>query len=202
MMPDEFYRIAFRKKLYASIEALQADLDEWNRSYNEERPHQGRWYFGKTPLQTFLEAMPIAKEKMIAAWSRSGNSAHSSRWRELSSRLIAELEGPLSSLVHLSAANNRDGALVTHDPTPRIIGVQAAGAPEVPCPRLPDAGLHALPRVKYEISIGQTRNLHEPNMRSPRETRYHPVSVNKAPFARLIDNVYTQPSSDATLPPP
>jgi len=28
-------RIAFRKKLYASIEALQADLDEWIRSYNE-----------------------------------------------------------------------------------------------------------------------------------------------------------------------
>jgi hypothetical protein len=25
-------RIAFRKKLYASIEALQADLDEWIRS--------------------------------------------------------------------------------------------------------------------------------------------------------------------------
>ena len=64
---DEFYRIAFRKKLYASIEALQADLDEWIRSYNEERPHQGRWCFGKTPLQTFLDAMPIAREKMIAA---------------------------------------------------------------------------------------------------------------------------------------
>ena len=29
--------------------------------------HQGRWCFGKTPMQTFLDAMPIAKEKMIAA---------------------------------------------------------------------------------------------------------------------------------------
>jgi len=64
---NEFYRIAFRKKLYASIEDLQNDLDLWVRSYNEERPHQGRWCFGKTPMQTFLDATPIAKEKMIAA---------------------------------------------------------------------------------------------------------------------------------------
>ena len=64
---DEFYRVAFRKKLYASIDDLQKDLDLWIRSYNEERPHQGRWCFGKTPLQTFLDAIPIAKEKMIAA---------------------------------------------------------------------------------------------------------------------------------------
>jgi hypothetical protein len=31
------------------------------------RPHQGRWCFGKTPMQTFLGAMPMTKEKMIAA---------------------------------------------------------------------------------------------------------------------------------------
>jgi hypothetical protein len=30
---NEFYRMAFRKKLDASIEALQADLDEGIRSY-------------------------------------------------------------------------------------------------------------------------------------------------------------------------
>jgi transposase InsO family protein len=66
-MLNEFYRIAFRKKLYTSIKELQDDLDEWIRSYNEERPHQGRWCFGKTPTQTFLDTIPIAKEKMIAA---------------------------------------------------------------------------------------------------------------------------------------
>ena len=64
---DEFYRVAFRKRLYGSIAELQADLDEWIRSYNEDRPHQGRWCFGKTPMQTFLDAIPLAKEKMIAA---------------------------------------------------------------------------------------------------------------------------------------
>lgn len=66
-MLNEFYRIAFRKKIYRSIEELQADLDEWVASYNEQRPHQGRWCFGKTPMQTFVDAMPMAKEKMIAA---------------------------------------------------------------------------------------------------------------------------------------
>src|SRR5258705_7565235 len=34
---DALYRVAFRKKLYASIGELQDDLDEWIRSYNEER---------------------------------------------------------------------------------------------------------------------------------------------------------------------
>jgi hypothetical protein len=43
---------AFRKRIYGSIAELQEDLDEWIRSYNENRPHQGRWCFGKTPMQT------------------------------------------------------------------------------------------------------------------------------------------------------
>jgi len=32
-----------------------------------QRPHQGRWCFGKTPMQTFLDALPLAKEKLMAA---------------------------------------------------------------------------------------------------------------------------------------
>src|SRR5512132_2888406 len=62
---DEFYRVAFRKKLYRSIAELQADLDEWLRQYNEVRTHQGRWCYGKTPMQTFLDSLPIAREKLI-----------------------------------------------------------------------------------------------------------------------------------------
>jgi transposase InsO family protein len=64
---NEFYRVAFRKKVYRSIEELQADLDSWITEYNEARPHQGRWCLGKTPMQTFLDAIPMTKEKMIAA---------------------------------------------------------------------------------------------------------------------------------------
>ena len=64
-MLDEFYRVAFRKKIYATIDDLQLDLDLWMREFNEARPHQGKWCFGKTPLQTFLDALPLAKEKRL-----------------------------------------------------------------------------------------------------------------------------------------
>jgi Integrase core domain len=64
---DEFYRVAFRKKIYHTIDELQADLDAWVAEYNERRPHQGRWCFGKTPMQTLLDALPLAKEKIMAA---------------------------------------------------------------------------------------------------------------------------------------
>jgi hypothetical protein len=64
---DEFYRVAFRKHLYDSIAQLQADLDNWVRTYNTERPHQGRWCFGKTPMQTFVDILPIAQEKLLPA---------------------------------------------------------------------------------------------------------------------------------------
>jgi transposase InsO family protein len=64
---NEFYRVTFRKKLYAGLEELQADLDAWLQQYNEVRTHQGRWCYGKTPMQTFLDTVPLAKEKMLAA---------------------------------------------------------------------------------------------------------------------------------------
>jgi hypothetical protein len=38
-MLNEFYRVAFRKKLYASIEELQADLDKWLEEYNRALEH-------------------------------------------------------------------------------------------------------------------------------------------------------------------
>lgn len=64
---NEFYRVTFRKKIYKTLEDLQADLDAWIRLYNQQRPHQGRWWSGKTPMQTFIDSLPLAKEKMIAA---------------------------------------------------------------------------------------------------------------------------------------
>src|SRR5262252_3242434 len=64
---DEFYRIAFRKKIYHTIDELQTDLDTWLVDYNYRRPNQGRWCFGKTPMQTFLDTLPLAKEKLMAA---------------------------------------------------------------------------------------------------------------------------------------
>ena len=62
---DEFYAIAFRKKIYTSIEQLQKDLDQWVNHYNTQRTHSGKYCFGKTPQQTFLDSLPIVREKQL-----------------------------------------------------------------------------------------------------------------------------------------
>jgi hypothetical protein len=62
---DEFYSIAFRKKVYGSLEELQHDVDQWLKLYNEERPHSGRYCYGKTPMQTFVESKKLAFDKML-----------------------------------------------------------------------------------------------------------------------------------------
>jgi transposase InsO family protein len=64
-MKDEFYSIAFRKKIYHSIEELQQDVDEWLLLYNCQRPHSGRYCYGKTPMQTFGESKHLAEAKML-----------------------------------------------------------------------------------------------------------------------------------------
>lgn len=64
-MQDEFYAVAFRKKLYSSLEQMQTDLDEWMNYYNLERTHSGRYCFGKTPMETFKESLILARQKMI-----------------------------------------------------------------------------------------------------------------------------------------
>ncbi len=62
---DEFYAIAFRKKIYTTLEQLQTDLDEWVEQYNRERTHTGKYCFGRTPLQTFRETKHLARAKQL-----------------------------------------------------------------------------------------------------------------------------------------
>ena len=62
---EEFYATAFRKKLYSSLEELQTDLDDWLTEYNRTRPHSGKYCYGKTPMQTFLDSVSLAREKML-----------------------------------------------------------------------------------------------------------------------------------------
>ena len=64
-MQEEFYAVAFRKKLYTNLKDLQHDLDEWMKFYNNERCHSGRYCFGKTPMETFKESIILARQKMI-----------------------------------------------------------------------------------------------------------------------------------------
>lgn len=72
-MKNEFYDIAFRKKIYTSLEELQLDVDQWIDKYNEQRPHSGKHCYGKTPMQTFREAKHLAIEKTIPIAESSDN---------------------------------------------------------------------------------------------------------------------------------
>jgi len=61
---DEFFREAFRKKFYPSVEELQVDLDKWIDHYNHERPHRGYRNQGRRPNETFtLGKKEIAKHQ-------------------------------------------------------------------------------------------------------------------------------------------
>jgi len=63
---NEFYQITFRKKLYSTMEALQKDLDDWIKSYNNDRTHQGKMCCGRTPMETLLDGKSIWAEKNLA----------------------------------------------------------------------------------------------------------------------------------------
>ena len=63
---NEFYQVAFRKKIYGTLEELQADLDLWMNSYNHERTHQGEVYCGRTPMAPFQGGKELCREKAIA----------------------------------------------------------------------------------------------------------------------------------------
>lgn len=46
-----------------SLAELQIDLAIWLCYYNGERPHSGKYCYGKTPLQTFMDSKGLALEK-------------------------------------------------------------------------------------------------------------------------------------------
>ncbi len=61
---EEFYEIAFRKKVYAELDVLQADLDAWVEAYNNERSHQGKMCCGRTPMQTLQDGRDLWDAKV------------------------------------------------------------------------------------------------------------------------------------------
>lgn len=63
--------MAFRKKIYKSLEELQEDLDSWVEHYNKERTHSGKICLRKTPMQTFLDTVHLAREKSVDNLSKS-----------------------------------------------------------------------------------------------------------------------------------
>lgn len=63
---NEWYRVTFRTTFYETLDALQADLETSLDEYTRQRPHQGRWCDGTTPMQTCVNTVPLAKEQLIA----------------------------------------------------------------------------------------------------------------------------------------
>ena len=61
---EEFYEVTFRKNLYTDLEALQADLDAWVDSYNNDRCHQGKMCCGRTPMQTLHDGRELWEAKV------------------------------------------------------------------------------------------------------------------------------------------
>ena len=59
--------MAFRKRLHASLEQLQADLDAWLVTYNEQRTHQGKMCCGRTPWETFEDGRRLVLKDFMAS---------------------------------------------------------------------------------------------------------------------------------------
>ncbi|PJB10607.1 MAG: hypothetical protein CO120_03925 [Gammaproteobacteria bacterium CG_4_9_14_3_um_filter_38_9] len=85
-MKHEFYDIAFRKKIYHSVEQLQLDVDKWLKKYNEYRPHSGSRCYGKTPTQTFHNAKKLAIEAQLENQFESGHNAAETLQQKLYNR--------------------------------------------------------------------------------------------------------------------
>ncbi|MGX3067119.1 IS481 family transposase [Ursidibacter arcticus] len=64
---QEFYQVAFRKRIYTDLTQLQADLDEWLMYYNHHRTHQGKMCCGRTPMETLLDGKRIWAEKNLSS---------------------------------------------------------------------------------------------------------------------------------------
>ena len=60
--------------LYSTLDALQADVDQWVDWYNRKRSHLGKHCYGKTPWQTCLDSLALAKEKLLNQLQETSDS--------------------------------------------------------------------------------------------------------------------------------
>lgn len=65
IIQNEFYAVAFRKKIYTSVAEMQADLDAFMKHYNEERTNQGKHCRGRTPMETLTDGYELYKKYVI-----------------------------------------------------------------------------------------------------------------------------------------
>ena len=51
---EEFYQLAFRTRIYETLEQLNDDLETYLRTYNYQRTHQGKRTKGRVPAELYL----------------------------------------------------------------------------------------------------------------------------------------------------
>jgi len=51
--------------LREGFKKLQSDVDVWIHHYNHDRTHSGKHCFGKTPMQTLKDSIPLALAKQL-----------------------------------------------------------------------------------------------------------------------------------------
>lgn len=62
---QEFYQVAFRRRVFETIDQLQKELDTWIEFYNTERTHQGKMCCGRTPFETLIDGKTVWAEKRL-----------------------------------------------------------------------------------------------------------------------------------------
>ena len=62
---QEFYQPALRRKVFGTLEELQADLDICLDYYNNKRTHQGKRCGGRTPMEALRDGKQIWMEKFV-----------------------------------------------------------------------------------------------------------------------------------------
>jgi hypothetical protein len=56
------------------IDDLPVDVDAWIETYNCERTHSGKYCYGKTPMQTFLDSASLAYDEQLDRIHQTGES--------------------------------------------------------------------------------------------------------------------------------
>lgn len=62
---DEFFKVAFRKKLYADLESLKQDPGRLAGVLHAQRTHRGKMCCGRTPLARLEDGTRLWKEKFV-----------------------------------------------------------------------------------------------------------------------------------------
>ena len=73
-------------------------MDAWLEEYNRERPHSGRYCYGKTPWETFQASKRLAMEKDL---SRGGDRSNSTVLRHTAVRQFPLLRFSLNFYTQL-----------------------------------------------------------------------------------------------------